>query len=395
MELVYDFSENEFVQSCTDRIVNSDATIFEGVFSTLSHFLRSPKNERGEIQEIRNKDEYEYYDKGLSLPDYIQRGFLEIYYSSLDVYSEKETPLTIDSVHLPSFLRLEPISYGGGVRKTIKVKQHNLKTKNRISVKFLHLVLNGSTLEKIQLEARLHSTRLLPSKLGVWEWRQTFYDKITGACYFCSCFRGAIELDGDSRIDHPHLESALNSDAYKDNICHMCSGANSDLFYCHPMYASAFKVKYGAYIKKTEIEEGIDETEAENKIRESKGVARIGERWVNETLLFNYINLLFPQYTVQREASPAWLGNQRIDIFVPEINLAVEYQGQQHFQAVELFGGKAGLEATKQRDKNKALKCKNNGIDLVYFTYKDNLSEKLVNRRLKKYMAEEQRENYT
>jgi hypothetical protein len=152
------------------------------------------------------------------------------------------------------------------------------------------------------------------------------------------------------------------------------------------MYASSFKVKYGAYIRKIEIEEGLNEKDAENKIRELKGVAKIGEKWINETLLFNYINVLFPRYSVEREASPEWLGKQRLDIFIPELNLAVEYQGQQHFKAVELFGGKEGFIKTKERDKDKLIKCKKNDIDLVYFTYKDNLSEKLVNNRLKKYI---------
>ena len=61
---------------------------------------------------------------------------------------------------------------------------------------------------------------------------------------------------------------------------------NSDLFFCHPMYASSFKVKYGAYIRKFEIDEGLNERDAENKVRELKGVAKIGEKWINETLLF-------------------------------------------------------------------------------------------------------------
>ena len=55
------------------------------------------------------------------------------------------------------------------------------------------------------------------------------------------------------------------------------------------MYGSAFKVKHGAYIKQIEIETGITEREVENIVRQEKGVAKIGEKWINETLLFNYI----------------------------------------------------------------------------------------------------------
>ncbi|MEQ1071025.1 hypothetical protein [Acinetobacter lwoffii] len=136
------------------------------------------------------------------------------------------------------------------------------------------------------------------------------------------------------------------------------------------------------------IQEGISERESENHIRELKGVARIGERWVNETLLFNYINLLFPQYTVQREASPSWLSRQRFDVYIPELNLAIEYQGQQHYLAVDLFGGEEGLKRTKQRDKEKLQLSKANGVEIIYFSYKDNLTEKLVQNRLKNYLKE-------
>ena len=155
------------------------------------------------------------------------------------------------------------------------------------------------------------------------------------------------------------------------------------------MYGSAFKAKYGAYIAKHSLQEGISERDAENYIRGLKGVARIGEKWVNETLLFNYINLLFPQYTVQREASPSWLNRQRFDIYIPELNLEMEYQGQQHYVAVDLFGGEEGLKRTKQRDKEKLQLSKANDVDIIYFSYKENITEKLVQNRLKSYLKED------
>ena len=117
-----------------------------------------------------------------------------------------------------------------------------------------------------------------------------------------------------------------------------------------------------------------------------KGVAKIGEKWINETLLFNYIVVIFPNFIVKREASPPWLEQQRLDIYIPEINLAIEYQGEQHFKPVTLFGGNDALKKTQKRDNEKLKKCKNNNVDLIYFTFKDNLTEKLVCKRLKHYL---------
>ena len=99
--------------------------------------------------------------------------------------------------------------------------------------------------------------------------------------------------------------------------------------------------------------------------------------------------MIFPQFTVQREASPSWLNRQRFDIYISELNLAIEYQGKQHYMAIDLFGGEEGLEKTKQRDKEKLYLSKINGVDIVYFSYKDNLTEKLVNNRLKNYLKED------
>jgi hypothetical protein len=152
------------------------------------------------------------------------------------------------------------------------------------------------------------------------------------------------------------------------------------------MYGSIFKVKYGAYIKKIEIELEIDEKDAENIVREMKGVAKIGEKWINETLLYNYIKILFPKNEVFREASPVWLERQRLDIFIPELSLAIEYQGQQHYNEIKHFGGKEGLKKAIERDQIKFDKCKKNGVKLIYFTYKENISEKLVEKKLSEFI---------
>jgi hypothetical protein len=152
------------------------------------------------------------------------------------------------------------------------------------------------------------------------------------------------------------------------------------------MYGSAFKVKYGGYIRKFEVDEGLNERQAENYVRDIKGIPRIGEKWISETLLFKYVDALFADYEVIREASPRWLDRQRLDIYIPELTLAIEYQGQQHYKAVDFFGGEEALEKNRMRDTLKASKCKQNKIDLIYFSYKDELSEKLVVKRLEKYL---------
>ncbi len=56
------------------------------------------------------------------------------------------------------------------------------------------------------------------------------------------------------------------------------------------------------------------------------------------------------------------------------MNLAIEYQGMQHYQSVEFFGGEEGLRNTKDRDKRKVELCQRNRVELVYFRYEKKLA---------------------
>ena len=58
--------------------------------------------------------------------------------------------------------------------------------------------------------------------------------------------------------------------------------------------------------------------------------------------------------------------NMQLDVFVPELRLALEYQGQQHFAQIYAFGCQ---EDMSYRDQQKKLACKENGITLVAVPY--------------------------
>lgn len=58
---------------------------------------------------------------------------------------------------------------------------------------------------------------------------------------------------------------------------------------------------------------------------------------------------------------------QRFDFFIEELNLAIEYNGKQHYEDVKFFSNT--LEETQQRDKKKAQYCKDNNIELIVIPY--------------------------
>lgn len=104
---------------------------------------------------------------------------------------------------------------------------------------------------------------------------------------------------------------------------------------------------------------------SENKFREDNGIRKIGEEWVNETALFYLILEQYSKYIVKRHAKPKWIGNQHLDIYLPELNIGVEYQGYQHYHPVDFFGGEEALKESKIRDKRKQEKCRKNGCKLI------------------------------
>jgi len=92
---------------------------------------------------------------------------------------------------------------------------------------------------------------------------------------------------------------------------------------------------------------------AENMVRDSLGIPRIGEGWVSETQLYRFLKNYFNETSVIQHGSPHWLRQQHFDIWFPEWNVAVEYHGKQHFEPVDFFGGEDAFEATLKRDKKK------------------------------------------
>ncbi len=108
----------------------------------------------------------------------------------------------------------------------------------------------------------------------------------------------------------------------------------------------------------------------ENKIRKGKGYDDVGS-YFKEKLLYDKLRTEFPILTIHTQYSPSWLRPQRLDIYIVECNLAVEYHGAQHYLPIDFFGGEKGLELRKKLDNMKRERCLDNAIHLIEISYEE------------------------
>lgn len=93
---------------------------------------------------------------------------------------------------------------------------------------------------------------------------------------------------------------------------------------------------------------------------------------INETSLYEFINSHISEKVVREKRFP-WLGLKTLDIYIPKYNIAIEYQGRQHFMPLDFFGGEETYLETVKRDKEKYNLCKLNRTKLFYFSKEKNI----------------------
>lgn len=88
-----------------------------------------------------------------------------------------------------------------------------------------------------------------------------------------------------------------------------------------------------------------------------------------ECRLWRRLKEKYPQIILIHEYhNKDYFGKKSIDIFFEGKNIAVEYQGGEHFVPIKMFGGYKKFIEISNRDIKKYEECKNNGIKLFYFT---------------------------
>lgn len=80
-----------------------------------------------------------------------------------------------------------------------------------------------------------------------------------------------------------------------------------------------------------------------------------------------------------------WLYNKKnlfIDFFLPDYNIAIECQGEQHFKKYRWENNDNGLIKRQRNDEIKKMLCEKNNIKVVYVNYDENINDVLTTKLL-------------
>ena len=102
----------------------------------------------------------------------------------------------------------------------------------------------------------------------------------------------------------------------------------------------------------------------------------IKPKWKHELSLFHAIRRKYPDTLYQYR--PDWLGRQSLDLYIPSLKTAIEYQGIQHYLPIEFFGGEEALSLRRELDQ----RCKENDVRLIAWPYDIEPTDKNISMQL-------------
>lgn len=323
-----------------------------------------------------------YFDRFANLTILAQEGY-STWYPEVRFATRKSDQFKITNIETRGF-DVSHIEYGGGVRRRYVYNQKTLKTQlnhvirlNRVCIPphvFRQVIRSVNRLGVIDQPYIANLTvgcrRFVDDRIEGF--RAVAFDHIvTGQRKFCLCHaRAHAGMVSDASSTMPsfgadswphHVIGLLEHAVYAEGLCHFCvseqHGGDAHLEW----YGSQIREHYGPYVDFLVRAKNMDASTAKAEGRRRLSISR----WVREGELYRLVGQLFPTKAIRREASPPWLGRLRLDVYLPELGLAIEHQGEQHYQPIAAFGGDKGFERIRERDKRKRVLCNDNGVTLV------------------------------
>ena len=114
---------------------------------------------------------------------------------------------------------------------------------------------------------------------------------------------------------------------------------------------------------------------------QKEGLIKSGLHNENERKLFFLIKESYPDAIYQYRDE--WLGYYSLDIYIPSLKIAIEYQGGQHYKSINFYGGEKTFKDNQRRDKNKKELCLSHGVKLIEWKYDMPINQNSLSTMLK------------
>lgn len=99
--------------------------------------------------------------------------------------------------------------------------------------------------------------------------------------------------------------------------------------------------------------------------------------------LLELVKEVFPHQKIELEYNIAERGALFLDIYIPALKVAFEFDGEQHFRFCEHFHDtRENFIAAKKRDVKKDIRCDELGITLIRVAYNETMSKELLLKKL-------------
>ena len=297
--------------------------------------------------------------------------------------------------------------YGGGVEQRFQYRKKELKTQVNHSIRLTNIVHSCRSVfpdsrrrrSKRHYRATLYLQTLTVGCKSFVDDRieglraVSFDHVVTGKRRFCRCHFDVhaamlsvakVKAPSFSPGSWPHrVVGLLEGATYEDRLCHFCVAEQRGENALSDWYGDQIQQHYGPYVDLLVRGTNMDIWTAKAEARRRLSISR----WVREDKLYRLVTRLFPTKTIRREASPRWLGRQRLDIYLPELALAIEHQGEQHYRPIEAFGGEQAFAKSQERDERKRILCRENDITVIYVRFDDPLTFPSLRSRLRRWLT--------
>ena len=101
------------------------------------------------------------------------------------------------------------------------------------------------------------------------------------------------------------------------------------------------------------------------RCKESKGEKEIFNQLIKKGIIFE---------TQKTFEGCKFKNKLRFDFYLPEHNMCIEYDGEQHFNPIKYYGGQEKFDLIKKKDEIKTKFCKDNGIQLIRIKFSDKIN---------------------